>query len=128
GVPLLQALQGMAKRAPSEQGRALLEEVTLGLEHGQSLSEALEAHPRCFPLVYRASVRAGEASGSLEHVLKRLARHLEWNRAMRATTLQALTYPAFLGFAIVALVVALLTFVLPRILKLYPGGAQDLPS
>lgn len=128
GVPLLQALQGMGRRAASEPGRALLEEIVIGLEHGQALSEALEAHPRCFPLVYRASVRAGEASGSLDHVLKRLARHLEWNRAMRATTLQALTYPAFLGFAIVALVVALLTFVLPRILKLYPGGAQDLPS
>lgn len=128
GVPLLQALHGMARRAQSEAGRELLEEIALGLQHGQALSEALEAHPRCFPLVYRASVRAGEASGSLDHVLRRLARHLEWNRAMRATTLQALTYPAFLGLAIVSLVVALLTFVLPRILKLYPGGVQDLPS
>jgi type II secretory pathway component PulF len=106
----------------------VLGESVLGLEQGQALSEALEAHPRCFPVVYRASVRAGESSGALDVILRRLARHLEWARAMRATTLQALTYPALLGLAIVALLVILISYVLPRILQLYPGGLEDLPS
>src|SRR5690606_38184932 len=92
GVPLVQALESIAQRAASPEARELLQEIVLGLEQGQSLSEALEAHPRCFPLVYRASVRAGETSGALDIVLRRLAQHLEWARAMRATTLQALTY------------------------------------
>jgi type II secretory pathway component PulF len=128
GVPLVQALQSIARRAASPESRALLEEIVLGLEQGQSLSQALEAHPLCFPLVYQASVHAGETSGALDVILRRLARHLEWTRSMRATTLQALTYPALLAVGILGLAVILLTFVLPRILKLYPGGAQDLPS
>src|SRR5690606_38093989 len=62
GVPLVQALESIAQRAASPEARELLQEIVLGLEQGQSLSEALEAHPRCFPLVYLASVRAGETS------------------------------------------------------------------
>lgn len=128
GVPLVQALESISRRAASRETSDVLDEIVLGLEHGQALSEALEAHPRCFPLVYRASVRAGESSGALDVILRRLARHLEWARAMRATTLQALTYPALLGMAILALLAILISFVLPRILKLYPGGVEDLPA
>lgn len=128
GVPLVQGLEGIGKRLEGDDGRLLVNDMVARLRDGAALSEVMGDHPRTFPLVYRSSVQAGEASGALDLVLSRLAKHLEWVRAMRATTLQALIYPALLGAALLGLVVILLTFVLPRIMKLFPGGRADLPS
>jgi general secretion pathway protein F len=84
-------------------------------------------HSRAFPDVFIASVRAGELSGDLPVVLKRMARFLDWTRAIRAMTVQALVYPFLLLLAISGLIVVLLTWLLPRILGLFPGGRTDLP-
>lgn len=88
----------------------------------------MEAHPRRFPKIYRSSVGAGEISGALPEVLTRLATFLDWARGMRSTTIQALVYPCILIVAILGLIVTLLTFLLPRIIGLFPGGRADLPT
>jgi general secretion pathway protein F len=128
GVPIIEGLSGIGQRLASPPAKRLIEEMVGSLRAGQSFSTAMDAYPGTFPGVYRASVRAGEASGSLDTILDRLARHLEWTRAMRATTIQALIYPAILSTAIVGLICILLTFLLPRILQIYPGGPEDLPG
>lgn len=127
GVPLVDGLRSIGSRLPRARARELVADMVAGLSAGESLSDVMGRHPRAFPKVYRSSVVAGEAAGSLDTVLERLARYLEWSRTMRATATQALIYPAILLVAITGLVVILLTFVLPRILKLFPGGTQDLP-
>jgi type II secretory pathway component PulF len=128
GVPIIDGLSGIGRRMQSTRSRELVKTLVEGLESGASLSQVMQPHARAFPDVYRASIRAGEASGALDQVLRRLASHLEWSRAMRATTMQALTYPAILLVAICGLIVVLLTFLLPRVLGLFPGGAEDLPA
>ena len=128
GIRLVEGLEGIGARLQTESGRALVEQMVAGLRSGQSLSEVMERHPNCFPEVYRASIRAGEASGALDLVLRRLAAFLEWARAMRSTTIQALTYPAILFVALTGLVLVLLNFVLPRIVGMFPGGEENLPS
>jgi type II secretory pathway component PulF len=128
GVHIVEGLEGIARRMPRPASRAVVEDVVAGLRSGQLLSEALERHSRSFPDIYRATVRAGEASGSLDTVLLRLAKYLEWSRGIRATAIQALIYPTILLAALVGLVLLLLYFVLPRLLTLFPGGPEDLPE
>jgi type II secretory pathway component PulF len=127
GVHIVEGLEGIGKRLSRPASRAVVEDLVRSLRSGSMLSEALERHPQSFPSVYRASVRAGEASGALETVLLKLAKHLEWTRGIRATAAQALIYPAILMFALAGLVAILLYFVLPRILTLFPGGRAELP-
>lgn len=127
GVPLVEGLESIGKRLSSQNARELVAEMVDGLRAGDSLSQVIERHPSAFPDLYRHTIVAGEASGALDRVLLRLARYLEWSRTMRATTTQALVYPAFLACAIGGLVVLLLVYVLPKILVLFPGGTADLP-
>ncbi len=127
GVPMLVGLRGVGNRMRSPRGRALVQRMAASLEAGNSLSDSLKEDPKSFPEVYRECVRAGEISGALPEVLSRLSGYLEWARAIRVTTMQALIYPIMLVMAILGLIVVLLTFVLPRLMKLFPGGRADLP-
>ncbi len=128
GVRIVEGLSGIGERLPNAQSRLLVDEMVTALKQGVSLSEAMDRHPASFPVVYRASVRAGEASGAIDVVLSRLAKYLTWVRGMRATTVQAMIYPSILFFALFGLVLVLLYYVLPQIIGLFPGGREDLPS
>ncbi|MEM7307221.1 MAG: type II secretion system F family protein [Planctomycetota bacterium] len=128
GVPIVEGLRGIGERLESSDARLLVREMVTALEAGESLSAVLGNYPRTFPGVYRSSVSAGEESGALELVLQRVAKHLEWVRGMRATTVQALIYPLILLAAVVGLILILMYFVLPRILGMFPGGPEDLPA
>ncbi len=127
GVRVVEGLSSIGQRMERGASRAVVARIVEGLRRGQSLSEALDHESASFPGVFRASVRAGEASGALDRVLLRLSRHMSWVRGIRATTLQALIYPAILFFALVGLVLVLLYFVLPRLIGLFPGGRDSLP-
>lgn len=127
GVRIVEGLEGIGSRMRHEQSRLLVEELLGALNAGSPLSEAMDRHPASFPPVYRATVRAGETSGALDVVLSKLARFLEWSRAMRATAIQALIYPMILFWALLGLVLVLLYWVLPRIIGMFPGGREDLP-
>ena len=127
GVPIVEGLSGIGERLSTAGGKALIERMLEGLQAGESLSEVMDLFPRAFPAVYRASVRAGEASGALDSVLTRLAKFLEWTRAMRATTAQALVYPSILLLAIFGLILVLLFHVLPKLMTLFPADTTDLP-
>lgn len=127
GVPVVRGLRGMAEHARTPEAKLVVTEIVRDLEAGGTLAEAFDNQSRSFPAVYRAAVRAGELSGALPEVLSRMASYLDWKRTIRATTMQALVYPGILCVAIVGLVITLLTFVLPRIIGMFPGGPEDLP-
>lgn len=127
GVRVVEGLISIGQRLEKKPSRDVVERIVASLRHGNSLSEALDLESGSFPAVFRASVRAGEASGALDKVLLRLARHMSWVRGIRATTMQALTYPAILFVALFGLVLVLLYFVLPRLIGLFPGGRDSLP-
>ena len=128
GVPILDGLRGLSPRMRTEAGRRVVDELADRIQGGASLSDTLEAHPRSFGPVFRASVQAGEMSGALPRVLSSQAAFLEWSASIRQTTMQALTYPLMLCSAILGLVVVMLTFVLPRIVGMMPGGQEALPG
>lgn len=127
GVPIVEGMRDLASRMRGPASRAVVEDVVSELEAGASLSTALEARPKSFPPIYRASVQAGELSGAMPEVLQRLATHMEWVRSIRQTTAQALVYPCILACAITVLVITLVTFLVPRIVRMFPGGVLELP-
>ena len=127
GVPIVEGMRDLGGRMRGEASRRVVADVVKELESGASLSGALASRPRSFPPIYRASVQAGEMSGSMPRVLERLAEHMEWTRSIRQTTAQALVYPAILFVAIGLLVTTLVTFLVPRIVKMFPGGMDELP-
>jgi len=128
GVPILGALQGLAPQMRSEGGQELISRIADSIEGGGSLSEALAQFPDSFSAVYRSSVRAGEMTGALPSVLSSQAKFLEWCAEIRSTTVQALFYPFMLMVAISALIVLMITFLVPRIIAMMPGGEESMPG
>ena len=128
GVPMLQSLQHLAKHTRSKPCRKVVESILRQIEGGASLSDALANHPRAFPSTYVTMVQSGELTTGLPDVLKRQGGYLEWLREVKGTTKQAMIYPAALCVAVIGLVVILLTFLIPRLIKLFPGGREDLPE
>lgn len=128
GVPIVDGMRDLATRMRNPKSRQVIGDVVRELEGGASLSQAMGSRPRSFPPIYRASVHAGELSGAMPQVLRRLAEHMEWTRGIRQTTTQALVYPAILGVAILGLITVLVTFLIPRVVGMFPGGADSLPS
>ncbi len=128
GIPLLQSLLHLAEHGRTKQARSITRSVLRYIEAGASLSEALAAHPKAFSETYVTMVRGGEVSGTLPEVLHRQGKYLDWVRDVKSVWQQAMIYPAALTLAIIGLVVILITFLIPRLVGLFPGGHEDLPS
>ncbi|MBI5048570.1 MAG: type II secretion system inner membrane protein GspF [Deltaproteobacteria bacterium] len=97
------------------------------ISEGSSLSGAMDEHPEIFPDVYRRMVEAGEASGTLDNVLKRLAEYLESSAKIQAQIKTALIYPAIMtivGFGVLSF---LFIFVIPKITKIFEDTKQAMP-
>ncbi|MEZ5976776.1 MAG: type II secretion system F family protein [Planctomycetota bacterium] len=128
GLPILQSLRHIERHTRSAPCRRVTRSLLQRIEGGESLAEAMAAHPETFSGTYVAMVRSGELSTQLPDVLKRQGAYLDWVREVRSMTKQAMIYPSALGLALVGLVLILLTFLIPRIVGLFPGGEEDLPG
>ncbi len=127
GQPLDRALQILLDLPESEKARSLLERVRDVVRGGSTLSDALEAERDTFSRLYVNMVRAGEAGGSLEDTLRRLADYLERSRQLKSSVVNALIYPAFLvGMVLVSLFV-LLVVVVPQFEQMFADMDVELP-
>lgn len=127
GQPLDRALQILIDLPESEKARSLLERVRDVVRGGATLSDALEAERGTYSRLYVNMVRAGEAGGSLEDTLSRLADYLERSRVLRASVINALIYPAFLiGMVLVSLFV-LLVVVVPQFEQMFADMDVEMP-
>ena len=126
GMPLDRALTILIGVNDDEQARALLERVQEKVRGGSSLADALEVQG-AFSRFYLNMIRAGEAGGALEVVLKRLAEFLERSQALRETVTSALIYPIILLTVSALSVIILLTFVVPQFQRLFADAGKALP-
>ncbi len=130
GVPILRALTSLQDHAESKTLKTLLAKVTKDVEGGDQLGDALAKYPNTFGDVYVNMVRAGEAAGILDEILKRLAYQQEKNATIRKKIKSAMTYPMVLvGITILAFF-GLMLFVIPqigKILKDLGGPDAELP-
>lgn len=128
GVPLLGTFAAIAEQEEDPRVEAMLLDVGDRVRTGQPLSDALAGHPRAFPQVYCALVRAGEQSGSLPQVLRSVAGFLEWRMEVAATVRQAMVYPLLVGTAGYAMVLFLMSFVIPRLGSVLDHMSGALPA
>jgi len=97
------------------------------VNEGNSLAFSLSQHPKVFSQIYINMVRAGEASGSLDLVLDRLAEYAEDQQALRGRVQAALAYPIFMFFIGTLVLLFLVTVVVPQITKVFSDMHQTLP-
>lgn len=118
GVPILRALTSLETHTESPGLKKILSSVIKDVEGGSPLADALEKFPRTFNSVYVNMVRAGEAAGILDEILKRLALQQEKNATMRKKIKSAMTYPMVLIFITIVAFFGLMLFVIPQIGKI----------
>jgi type IV pilus assembly protein PilC len=128
GIPILQAITMLRRRAASVRLRVVLEEVETAIRGGAALSQAFAAQGATFPRIYTASILAGERSGALDEVLSRYVTYMRRSVGLRRKIRGALAYPAFLLVACLGMVIFLTTFVVPRMSDLFAGFGNDLPT
>ena len=127
GVPLLSALSALSEQVEGARLKGVFGEIRDSVNQGNALADALR-QAGGFPPLYIALVRAGEAGGALDPVLRRLADYLEGQARLRNRVISILVYPCFM-FALLVIVVALLvTLVLPQITDLLLSLDRELPT
>src|SRR5262245_58704997 len=127
GMPLTVALQSMShlesKGIPSQVSKDLRQDVM----EGKSLSIAMGRHPHVFTDLYRNMVQAGEQSGALVDVLKRLADHYERFAEVQSKFLSALIYPCIVACVGVVIVIFFMTFMLPKLMFVFTSLTVHVP-
>jgi len=126
-APVDEALRTLMLQAERPNVRRILSGVHAGVVEGQRLSEAMARQGAAFPPLYRATVAAGEASGALAPILERLADGLERDQLVRGKVITALVYPAVLALVALGVVIALMVFVVPKVVDQFDSMNQTLP-
>lgn len=127
GVPLAQALEALANQSESASVERVFRGVREQVLAGESLSEACARYPRWFGPVARNMIAAGEETGNLDAALRRLSGQLLKRRELMGKVASALVYPGILAAVSFAVVVFLLSYVVPRISRVYLETGATLP-
>jgi type IV pilus assembly protein PilC len=128
GIPLVQGLEILIDQANNARMKAIITEIRDKVSSGSYLWQTIQAYPQVFPKLYVALIRAGEASGSMDQMLKRLSRYLEDADRLRKMLKSASMYPTIvisIGIGVIAL---MLIFVIPKFEELLKGSGQELPA
>lgn len=130
GLSLLRALAILGAQTENKALGAIIDQVRLDVEAGSSLSTALSRRPKAFSRLYVAMVRAGEAAGVLDSVLRNLASTIEKAVELRRKIRSAMTYPIAVLALVLVILSAMLIFVVPQFQAIYSqlGGKLPLPT
>jgi len=126
----LRALSILAEQTASKGLAKVTEEVRGDVERGLSFSQAVARHPKVFPPLYLALIKAGESGGTLDSVMLRLADTLEKQQELRGKIRSAMTYPIAVAALVVVILSAMLIFIVPMFKGMYDdlGGTLPLPT
>jgi general secretion pathway protein F len=127
GLPLERALTALTDDAEDEKQRNLVASLRAEVNAGASFARALAQHPREFSDIFIAVIGAGEQSGHLGDVLERLADDLEESQALKAKLIGAALYPAIVTLVAIAIVLFLVSYVVPQVASVFAGTKRALP-
>jgi type II secretory pathway component PulF len=129
GMTLGAALNCLANQGEEGSAQSMIaSDLRDRIVRGEQLSDAVAAHPDTFPPLYGNMIRAGEASGAMIEVLRRLVEHYERNESMRSKITSALTYPAVVLIFGVLTVIFAMVKVIPQFAKIFEGMGTALPT
>lgn len=127
GLVLSEALDILEEQQTNKRFKAVLREVSTDVRNGLDFAAALEKHPSVFPNLYSKLVKAGQASGKLDTILKQLATNLEKEREFRNKVRGAMIYPIIVVTMMVGVMLVMVFFVMPRLMGLYSDSGLTLP-
>jgi general secretion pathway protein F len=127
GIPLVEAVAALTEQVEKLELKRVLTQVRDRLNEGTSLAKALEPHPKIFPTLYVNMVAAGEASGTLEQVLTRLADFMEGQSKLRGKVGAALAYPALMLVIGTVLISIMMVVVVPKVTSIFASLDRALP-
>ncbi|WCN12382.1 type II secretion system inner membrane protein GspF [Marinomonas mediterranea] len=128
GMPIEEALSGVAQQTTKQRIRSMLLAIRSKVLEGHPLASALAEYPKAFPILFRASIKAGEESGGLPQVLMQLADYSERVRGNQQKLQMAMLYPAILTIVAISIVVFLLGSVMPDIVSVFERQDAALPQ
>jgi general secretion pathway protein F len=127
GIPLVESIGALVDQVEKDELKRVLTVVREKLNEGTSFAKALEQHPRAFPPIYVNMVAAGEASGTLEQVLERLADFMESQARLRSKVSAALAYPVLMAGIGILLISVLMVAVVPKVTAIFESLDRALP-
>ena len=127
GIPLVGALDALMEQTTSPPLKKIIAQIKESVNEGNSLTVSITRHPKLFSNIYINMVRAGEASGSLDVVLDRLAEFGEHQQALKGRFQAALVYPIFMAIIGTGVLFFLLSFVVPNLTRIFTEMKQVLP-
>ena len=127
GIPLDTALTSLVEQTRNPAMKKVLIQIKGKVSEGKTLAQALGDHPKLFSNIFINMIRAGEESGSLTVVLERLADFSENQQALKGRLKAALIYPVFMAFIGSAILLILITYIVPNITQVFKEMEQTLP-
>lgn len=130
GMPIMRSLETLARQEKNPLFKEVIDSLVENIRSGGNFSDGLLQHPKVFDRLYVNMVKAGEAGGVLGTVLERLARFMEKAEKIKGKVKSAMTYPVIIVFVAVAIVGALMVFVIPQFEKIFSGmlKGQSMPA
>lgn len=129
GMPIMRSLETLARQQKNPQFKEVVQSLVESIRSGGNFSDGLLQHPKVFDRLYVNMVKAGEAGGVLGTVLERLSRFMEKAEKIKGKVKSAMTYPVIIVFVAVAIVGALMVFVIPQFEKIFANmlKGQSMP-
>lgn len=127
GVPLVEALSALIEQLDHPELKTAFTDTRNQVNEGSTLADALKAHPKIFPVLYTNMVAAGEASGTLEEVLGRLAEFLDDQAQLQSKVRGALAYPIVMAVVVVLILFLMMSVVVPKVTAIFENFNQTLP-
>ena len=128
GIPLANSLRMVAEQTEDKPTRDMVEDLLAQVESGKTLYQAFSRYPEVFNKVYLALIAAGEASGTLDVSLRRLADQQEKDANMMSKIRGAMTYPAIVLLVIIVVIIFMMVAVVPQVENLYRDLGEELPG
>lgn len=128
GITMMRCLRVLESQTDNKLFKEVISKIRDSVTGGLPLSQSLAQHPKVFPRLYIAMIKAGEESGSLDKTLMRLSVHLEKEVNLKDEIKSAMTYPAVIAVMMVLIVSVLMVFVIPTFERMFEGLGSALPT
>ena len=128
GLSIVDSLDGLAEQTENKTLKKVILNIRADIERGISLSNAFKKYNRIFPEIYVNLLAVGEATGNLDKVLRSIAGYLERDLSVRRKISSAFAYPRFVIIVVIAVVIFLVSFILPQFVSIYTQAGEELPA
>ncbi|MGK0296420.1 MAG: type IV pilus assembly protein PilC [Gammaproteobacteria bacterium] len=127
GVPMLESLEDLRDSTENPGLTEVIAAMSEAIGGGKTLSESMMEYPGVFPKVFSSLVKAGEQSGEINEVFKRLGESLKWEDELASQTKKLIMYPAFVGSVVLLVLFFLMTYLVPELLSFIRTMGSEIP-